>query len=181
MKIRLNSWEKNIFHVIGKTVDGEAWPILTMPEAWQLFSEQLDFINGDIGIRNTQSFLLMSNHYHWICDLGDTADFGVLEWFHESINVGFLHSTQRYLGSVVPVMPTVYRIEHVKQYQTTYRYIYRNPVEAGLVRKAEDYPYSTLPYVLGLKTPEFECTDQMNLIYAPAQILKWLNENDPIT
>src|SRR5690606_21261464 len=110
-----------------------------------------------------------------ICSFDFDSDPGVLEWFHELIHVGFLHESQQDFGRFLSRMPTVYRINHVKQYQTTYRYIYRNPVEVGLVDKAEDYPFSTLPYVLGQPGLQFLCRDHMNAIFSPSRLLKWLN------
>lgn len=35
-------------------------------------------------------------------------------------------------------------VQDYKYLSTVYRYIYRNPCDAGLVEKVEDYPYSTL-------------------------------------
>lgn len=43
-------------------------------------------------------------------------------------------------------------ITNFEQYKNSYRYIYRNPLEAGLCQRAENYSFSTLPIVLGKKT-----------------------------
>lgn len=42
-------------------------------------------------------------------------------------------------------------IGNAHYFLTAYKYVYRNPVRAGLVRRTEEYRYSTLPGVLGLR------------------------------
>lgn len=170
--------------MIGKTPDESPWPGLTMPLAWDLFTSALELIGDDLNAPvTTQSFSLMNNHYHWLVDLGGELDEGqeeaTFQWFHEllrceSLSLG-VEDPYQLLGQT----PSFYQIQHIKQYQATYKYIYRNPVEAGLVMKPEDYPFSTLPFVLGRKELGFTCMDQMNLIYSPAQLLKWLNQPEP--
>lgn len=62
------------------------------------------------------------------------------------------------------------------QYLNTYRYIYLNPVEAGLSVRAEEYPFSSLSALLG-KAPALHCpvVDYLGLIQHPQRILRWLN------
>ena len=66
-------------------------------------------------------------------------------------------------------------IENYAQYLNTYKYIYRNPVEAGLSLKAENYIYSTLNILLGRSLAYCEIIDYASLIQNPLQILSWLN------
>lgn len=66
-------------------------------------------------------------------------------------------------------------INHLSQYFNTYKYIYRNPVEAGLCQKVEDYPYSSLQMLLGLKNSHVLFHDSLNLIVDAPMKLKWLN------
>ncbi|MEK6627995.1 MAG: hypothetical protein AABY53_05165, partial [Bdellovibrionota bacterium] len=66
-------------------------------------------------------------------------------------------------------------ILNYSHYLNTYKYIYRNPVEAGLCKKPEDYPYSSLYYLLGRGTLHCQVIDHLNLIQNPLHILKWLN------
>ncbi len=66
-------------------------------------------------------------------------------------------------------------ILNYSQYLNTYKYIYRNPVEAGLCRQVQDYPYSSLALLMGLAVPHCQIHDQLGLIQNPIHILKWLN------
>jgi hypothetical protein len=72
-------------------------------------------------------------------------------------------------------------IENINSYQqllNTYRYIYRNPVEAGLCQKAEDYYFSSLMGVLGRTENNMNCVDLFHVIQNPIKILNWLNAQD---
>lgn len=66
------------------------------------------------------------------------------------------------------------------QFLTTYRYIYRNPVDAGLVRQSQSYPYSTLHSLLGHSVQRLIVWDCMNVIQDPARVLNWINNEEPI-
>ncbi len=67
---------------------------------------------------------------------------------------------------------------NTSQFLGTYRYIYRNPVEAGLSRTCELYPYSTLHSLLGHSVPHLIAWDYMNAIQNPTRILQWLNGSE---
>ncbi|AGH96497.1 hypothetical protein [Pseudobdellovibrio exovorus] len=64
------------------------------------------------------------------------------------------------------------------QYLNTYKYIYRNPVEAHLCLRVEDYVYSSLYQLLGKTMLYYPLVDQLNLIHHPQKILRWLNNVD---
>lgn len=68
-------------------------------------------------------------------------------------------------------------ILNYSQYLNTYKYIYRNSLEAGLCKKVEDYPYSSLYYLLGKGFLHCQIYDHLGLIQNPINILKWLNQN----
>ncbi len=68
-------------------------------------------------------------------------------------------------------------ILNYSQYLNTYKYIYRNPVMAGICNKAEDYPYSTLYYLLGNGILHCQVCDHLSLIQNPLHVLKWLNQD----
>ncbi len=68
-------------------------------------------------------------------------------------------------------------ILNYSQYLNTYKYIYRNPVEAGLCKNAEDYPFSSLFFLLGRGFLHCQVCDHLGLIQNPTHILKWLNQD----
>lgn len=97
------------------------------------------------------AFVLMSTHFHLLYSV-------ILE---RDLRYGFVGEN--------------YLITNFEQYKNSYRYIYRNPLEAGLCQRAEYYPFSTLPVVLGKKTSKIQVVDHMGLIVNPHKILEWIN------
>jgi putative transposase len=69
-------------------------------------------------------------------------------------------------------------IFQIAQFLNTYKYIYRNPVEAGIVKNCEDYPFSTLSGLLGKSVLRLIVWDNLGLIQNPIRILRWLNDQN---
>ena len=69
-------------------------------------------------------------------------------------------------------------IDNYAQFLNTYKYVYRNPVEAGLASKCEDYRYSSLQGLLGRQKPYVIVLDPLGLVQNPFRVLSWLNGNN---
>lgn len=179
MKLKLHSFEDPPLHVVGKCNTSE-WPAGSRNEAWSIFSQKIsDFQHK--GVR-TFAFVMMSNHYHWLCTYPDLERNPQFFYdFHKFLNEKFFSHQNANLQVINPppstldIAPHITVLDHVEAYRQAYRYVYRNPVEAGLVHRAEDYDYSTLPYILGKKPQPFSCIDNMNLITDPMRILRFIN------
>jgi hypothetical protein len=131
---------------------------------------------GSLGQENAliiQAFLLMRNHFHLLWSpysLNDGACRDkLIDKFSEVFELKMNH------GKIF------YPILSFPQYAQVYKYIYRNPVEAGVVMKVEDYAYSTLQIVLGNqpKLPGLE--DPFGVIFDQHRMLQWLNSPYSIT
>lgn len=81
------------------------------------------------------------------------------------------------LGEKCPGEVLVEPIKNYSQYLNTYKYIYRNPVEAGVELMCETYPYSSLHGLLGLGPHQMTILDPMGAIQNPRHILNWLNSD----
>lgn len=81
------------------------------------------------------------------------------------------------LGQKCPNEVLVEPIKNYSQYLNTYKYIYRNPVEAGLALMCETYRYSSLGGLLGQNELLINVLDPMGMIQNPRRILTWLNSN----
>jgi putative transposase len=55
-----------------------------------------------------------------------------------------------------------------------FRYVYQNPVRAGVVARCEDYPYSTLQNCLGISPFSIPIHDRFG--FKDDYGLRWLNE-----
>lgn len=174
MKNRFHFHESPPLHVIGKT-HRPAWP-LSQLEVWQMFGETIAEFQEDYDL-TTHAFVLMKNHYHWLCSFDLKTDPKLFEWFHEVINLSFLHEARLYedIGFVLPTEPLILSADIFPFYKASYRYVYSNPVKAGIVSDARDYPFSTLSYVLGEEELAFQVVDNMNLIQNPIKTVHWIN------
>lgn len=59
------------------------------------------------------------------------------------------------------------------------RYVERNPVEARIARRAEDYPWSSAPFHCGLRTTDPLVSPESPLRDAIADWARWLAGEDP--
>lgn len=71
-------------------------------------------------------------------------------------------------------------LEHFEHFKMAYKYIYRNPVEAGLCLRAEDYKYSSLGLILDRFQPAHRnpFIDPLEIIHNPLSRLRWINKDD---
>lgn len=56
-----------------------------------------------------------------------------------------------------------------------YKYVYRNPVEASLAEKCEEYPFSSLNFKLGGSLASFPTIADQTLFSSLDETLNWLN------
>ncbi|MBY0383527.1 hypothetical protein K2X05_00075 [bacterium] len=176
---RFHSFPTFPLHITGRCPNPE-WTQLPLKKVWKVFCDVLHGFHQDRPLQ-THAFVLMDNHYHWLCiDENFKDDPFFFNWFHEVISFELFHlqcsnsnADPQFRFFEGPAKITV--IDHPQVYRNTYNYIYRNPVMAGLAASAEKYPYSTLPMVLGKRKMRFPCVDQMNLIYHPQDVLEKIN------
>ena len=126
------------------------------PIVWD--HEDYQSLIGEIGraaIRRRWSVLawcVMPNHYHLVLQDphgGFSAGF-------QQINGNHSRRTNRRYGRTAHLFenrPWDREIRHVGRLVGALIYVYRNPVEAGLCRRAEDWPYSSYRQTLGLEPP----------------------------
>lgn len=118
------------------------------------------------------SGLLMSNHIHLL--------FSTQTYNEHSLVLDLENALKKRLGiklnlfqRPLPCEP-LYHLEHLK---AAYKYIYRNPVEAGMVRKVEDYTSSSLYLLLNKDRPSLAnpFNDPFQIIFNLPNQLNWLN------
>ena len=115
----------------------------------------------------THAFVMLSTHSHLLFSIRNSNE----NFFAESVQNKISNSKLE-----EPVF--IERITNLTQFLTTYKYIYRNPVDAGLTKKCEEYPYSTLALILGTVPRRLNIWDPLNTITNPERVLRWLNSKD---
>lgn len=177
MKNKIYSFEPKPLHVIGKCPYGD-WPLLPPDVVWSASLNHLSVMKRYHGV-NPIAYVLMSNHFHLIAQPLPGHDQQGIEEFIYSLEdtfitlTGFDWDKEDWLLKATEFIP----IDNIAYYQQAYHYLYRNPVTARIVDKVEDYPYSSLRYVLGKTSEEHPFVDNMHLITNPYLMLKWLNQS----
>lgn len=161
------------YHVTDRTVNKIPFPI-SMEGMWKLFSRRLHFCSQLFNIE-VHAFVLMTNHYHLLVRCPDNNLSQFMTYFNREtskeinkisgkINQNF---GNRYYASI---------IQDPNYYLTVYRYVYRNPVEAGLAKFVQNYPFSSFQFVIGNKMEfpifDFPITEAGNF-----NDLDWLNKD----
>lgn len=160
------------YHITARCINKE-WFNIPMDSVWKIFCEELTLANETFNLQ-VHSFVLMSNHFHLIAS---TPQANVSKAMHQ-----FMRRTSKSLTRLGNRLNQTYAGRHYKcilqqhsHFMNAYKYNYRNPVAAGICSNVEDYPYSSLPMVLGLRPFNFPVVADTLLVEDPEGILKWLN------
>jgi REP element-mobilizing transposase RayT len=168
------------YHVTNQVNNREAYP-LPLTEVWPLFLQIL-FESCLIHGGRVHALVLMPNHFHLLItcpesDLGTLmADFGTqLTKRHNHLAKRCGHLFRgRYHWSLI-------NSEVYAAHAT--RYVYRNPVRAGLVseERLEEYRFSSLPMKLGLAPPELTLHPLNSYLLSsdPWDLLEWMAQPTP--
>lgn len=117
------------YHLTARTAGDEYFSV-PMPKAWEQCLGELKRVGLEIRF-DIIAFVLMNNHYHLLVKANESE---LLKLMYEFKPLGLNHIKKDQVIS--------------KRYLFhTYRYIYQNPLRAGLVKRIEDYPYSFLKHL----------------------------------
>ena len=122
------------------------------------------------------SFVLMPNHFHLLARFPFGNASVAMKYFMEytSRSLSELENSQNHKYGA-----RFFRSEINSQhyYLNAYKYVYRNPVRAGLCQHPEDYPWSTLSRLVGAQRVDFPVEEDLTLFSDIAGTLKWLNRS----
>lgn len=157
------------YHVSSRCNNKEFFQI-PLDEVWTIMLKLLKRAHEEQQLA-IHAFVLMGNHFHLLCHTPKGNIDECMHIFLRSVSVEINRRTQsqnhlwggRYRWSL---------IDSQRHYYQVYRYIYQNPIRAGLVVKVQDYPYSTLrkelPFPLHTSIPLTFAGEEGELL--------WLNE-----
>jgi putative transposase len=166
MRRRFYPFEQKPFHLAHRGTYFDA----SMSDRIHLWYEVTDLLQ-DLGkkrILTTHAFVLMSNHFHFLWAPFESSKEEAFQEFSSEISKVLDCEPPDWDQSIFPV-------ESFYQYHQVYKYIYRNPVDAGLVYRVEDYRFSTLQHVLGNQRLLIGLQDPFGLIFDQFRMLEWLN------
>jgi len=146
---------------------------MPMPAVWEIFATNLKFACLAYNFR-VHAFVLMQNHFHLLATAPE-ANF--------SKGVGtLLEMTSRHIGHDLGRLNQKFarrfrrsQISSLQYFFNAYKYVYLNPVSAGLVDRPEEYEFSTLGSLIG-KSKFLIPVEDLTFMSDPEGTLKWLNE-----
>jgi putative transposase len=134
------------FHITARTPNAVRFPI-PLDIVWDIFQTDLYISNKKFGFE-ILSFVLMPNHFHLLArtqstELGKILNDLMRETSRQINRIG--NRSDQNWGQ------TAFRchISNNSYFYNVYRYIYQNPLRAGLCHSVIDYPYSTLSGLIG--------------------------------
>lgn len=139
---KVNYTHEYPYHVHARSNNKENF-YLDIENVWNIFYYHLN----ELKIRfncEIHAFVLMSNHYHLLLNTSEKFNLGqVMHWFQMSVSRSINSET----GRVNHVFGGPYRCSQIIKsggFEYVFKYIYRNPIRAGLCNKVEDYRFSLL-------------------------------------
>lgn len=120
------------------------------------------------------SFVLMSNHYHLLVR---TPQANIDQFMYE-LNKRLSLMIREKSNIKNHLFGGRYKWSLIKNHQylaNCYRYIYQNPIRAGIVSRVEDYPFSSLYSITKLSDFSVPIHDMFG--FKDRYTLNWLNES----
>lgn len=165
----------HFFH-LNSGLNLRTWRTELLSQRWDLFCETLQDIQFKTDF-TAHAFVLMDTHFHILFSTRSPKKALLAEEFHQNLTAlcGISTGTLEEPLFCDPILSAAY-------YKNAYKYIYRNPVEAGIVSRVEDYEFSSLREILGQGPHRAQgrapVLDQMGLVYHPRRVLEWLNSSE---
>lgn len=163
------------YHVSARANNKE-WFYLDKEKLWRVFVTHLNRIVVRYKV-NIYSFVLMSNHYHMLIQVSEEHDLGVVMCdFQKSVS----RTINKITGRINHVFGGPYSgtlITNEEYYFNVYKYVYRNPVSAHIVRDIQDYEYSSYsrPNAVYLTRPVSGIDSLID--YSLGHLREWINED----
>lgn len=138
------------YHVTSRSNNRE-WFYLPSEELWPIFIKNLDETTRKFQLE-IYSFVLMNNHFHLLVKTPmSNLDKAMQHFIHSlSLNIGTVS------GRINRIFGGRYKwslIQNQKHFFNVYRYIYQNPIRAGICSLVENYSYCSLNSSLQFQNP----------------------------
>lgn len=125
--------------------NNKEWFDVPMPKVWEFCQYSLSLAFKKYPIR-LHAFVLMTNHYHMLLSTPDSN----LDKFMFEFNRTLSKLLRKQTGRINRIFGDRYHwclIEKKQYWQNCLRYVYENPLRAGLESDLGHYPFSTFYYL----------------------------------
>jgi putative transposase len=166
------------YHVTARSNNREKFPV-SLASMWELLGTECLTVRLKFGVE-FHAVVLMPNHFHMILTVPESN----LGFVMNNIMSNLTKKANRVVGRSGHVFGGPYYrtvIHSSRYYGHAFKYVYRNPVRAGLCDAVEDYRFSTLHGLIGsdrllfpIHFPRIELALSLPAI-EPIDLLGWLN------
>ncbi len=152
------------YHVTSRTNNKVPFP-LPLYHVWDIAKQALIYARERVDVE-VNCFVLMNNHYHLLITTPDEN----IDKFMMLFNHRLSKSIAKYSKVINHKFSNRYKwsiVQDNNYLQNVYRYIYQNPLRAGIVDRCISYPYSSLHFtnfegrLINFK-PHFRYTDEVS-------------------
>lgn len=160
---------EHFYHVTARSNNKEDFHI-PKQVMWRLLTHQISKIQSELSLK-IGGLVLMDNHFHLLV-LTPKEDIDRIMYF---LMKRLTKSIQMESGRINKIFGGRYKgslIESHRYLLNVYKYIYRNPIAAGITLRAEDYEFSTLHYYIYKKILPFE----LEILFLDIG-LNWINNS----
>ncbi|WP_048601431.1 REP-associated tyrosine transposase [Rubeoparvulum massiliense] len=151
-----------------------------------LFHDQRDYRKYFALLKETRTefpfilhaYCLMPNHIHLLLETLETPPGLIMKKWHASYALAF-NKRHDLVGHLFQGRYGAKLVKNDEYFLTVSRYIHRNPLEAQMVKKAEEYPWSSYAaYFFGRKNPYITTTKTFSYFSEPQreQYRKFIEE-----
>ncbi|MES2526754.1 MAG: transposase [Bdellovibrionota bacterium] len=163
--------QEHFYHLCARSNNKEHF-YLPQETVWKITSRKLGLLQKEYDLK-ISAFVLMNNHFHLLALSPKENIDRIMYFFMKDVTMVM----QKKTGRINKIFGGRYKgclIEDSKYLLNVYKYIYRNPIVAGLSETAEDYAFSTLantdvPFKIDPIMP-------MNIAVSKIVELQWINE-----
>lgn len=146
-----------------------------MDVVWDIFCDYLFLTKHLYGVQII-SFVLMSNHFHLLLHAPNLNVSAFMNYFLREVSKELNRHGNRINECFANRHYRTYVGDNYLYILNTYKYIYQNPLRAGLCSAVQDYPFSTLYGKLG-NGPLYVPVESDDIIFNGSleENLLWLN------
>ena len=162
---------EHYYHITGRSNNKEHF-FASPDEVWDIMLRRLRLLQIEYDLK-ISAFILMGNHFHLLVLTPKESIDRIMFFFMKDVT----RDLHKVTGRINRIFGGRYKgclIKDSRYLMNVYKYIYRNPVAAGLTDRVEEYPYTSfareLPIVLDPIMP-------MNLAVSSLVERDWLNSS----
>lgn len=160
------------YHINARCINKE-WFKIPIEEVWTIFNNYLYLVKYAYNLE-IYNFVLMNNHFHMLLKTPEGNLSHAMNYFMREVSKEITRTCGRINQTFgAPYHSSLIKTNHY--YLHAYKYVYRNPVEAGLCGLVEDYKYSTLNGILGQSPLIIPVVEDETLFSSFEQTITWLN------